>query len=95
MKRLRSDCQKVRNRQNRFTIQRIFASWVSFAKAEYPERYRLKISLLRKDFDLLRNSRPTVPMYADGRELLVFRAFSQSDSVPKKGFRHAVTEPLR
>ena len=28
--------------------------------------YSLKTSLLRKNFDLLRNSRPTVPMYADG-----------------------------
>ena len=64
--------------------------------------------LLRKDFDLLRNSHPcaavrdegalrmrrapcgyTVPMYVDGRELLVFRTFSQSVSVPKRFFRHA------
>ena len=52
--------------------------------------YSLKTSLLRNDFDLLRNSRPTVPMYADERELLVFRTFSQSVSVPKKVFRHAV-----
>ena len=44
----------------------------------------MKNSLLRKDFDLLRNSRPTVPMYADERELLVFRTFSQSVSVPGK-----------
>ena len=42
-----------------------------------------------KDFDLLRNSRPTVPMYADERELLVLRPFSQSVSVPKRVFRHA------
>ena len=28
------------------------------------------------DFDLLRNSRLTVPVYADRRELLVFRTFS-------------------
>ena len=65
--------------------------------------------MLRKDFDLLRNSRPcadvrdegalrmrrapcgyTVPMYADGCELLAFRALSQSVSVPKGIFRHAV-----
>ena len=51
--------------------------------------YSLKTSLLRKNFDLLRNSRPTVPMYADERELLVFRTFSQSVSVPKRVFRHA------
>ena len=55
----------------------------------YSKLYILKISLLRKDFDLLRNSRPTVPMYADERELLVFRTFSQSVSVPKRVFRHA------
>ncbi len=30
-------------------------------------------------------------MYADGRELLVFRTFSQSVSVPKRVFRHAET----
>ena len=51
--------------------------------------YSLKTSLLRKDFDFLRNSRPTVPMYADERELLVFRTFLQSVSVPKRVFRHA------
>ena len=41
----------------------------------YSKLYSLKISLLCKDFDLLRNSHPTVPMYADERELLVFRTF--------------------
>ena len=45
--------------------------------------------MLRKDFDFLRNSRPNVPMYADGRELLVFRTFLQSVSVSKRVFRHA------
>ena len=30
-------------------------------------------------------------MYADERELLVFRTFSQSVSVPKRVFRHAET----
>ena len=44
----------------------------------------MKNSLLRKDFDLLRNSRSTVPMYVGERELLVFRTFSQSVSVPGK-----------
>ncbi len=44
----------------------------------------MKNSLLRKDFDLLRNSRSTVPMYADERELLAFRTFSQSVSVAGK-----------
>ena len=73
--------KKVRNRQNRFTIQWIFALWILFAKVGYSKLYSLKTSLLRKDFDLLRNSRPTVPMYADERELLVFRTFSQSGSV--------------
>ena len=81
--------KKVRNRQNRFTIQWIFALWILFAKVEDFKLYGLKTSLLRKDFDLLRNSRPTVPMYADERELLVFRTFSQSVSVPKRVFRHA------
>ena len=81
--------KKVRNRQNRFTIQWVFALWILFAIVGYSKLYSLKTSLLRKDFDLLRNSRPTVPMYADGRELLVFRTFSQSVSVPKRVFRHA------
>ncbi len=65
------------------------ALWISFTKVGYSKLYSLKISLLCKDFDLLRNSRPTVPMYADERELLVFRTFSQSGSVPKNSFRHA------
>ena len=43
-------------------------------------------SLLRKDFDLLRNLPPTVPMYADGCKLLVFRTFLQSVSVSKMFF---------
>ena len=66
-----------------------FALWISFTKVGDSKLYSLKTNLLRKDFDLLRNSRPTVPMYADGRELLVFRTFSQSVSVPKRVFRHA------
>ena len=66
-----------------------FALWISFTKVGDSKLYSLKTSLLRKDFDLLRNSRPTVPMYADERELLVFRTFSQSFSVPKRVFRHA------
>ena len=78
--------KKVRNRQNRFTIQWIFALWILFAKVGYSKLYSLKTSLLRKNFDLLRNSRPAVPMYADERELLVFRTFSQSGSVPKRFF---------
>ena len=49
--------------------------------------------MLRKNFDFPRNSRPTVPMYADGRELLVFRTFLQSVSVSKRVFRHA--DPTR
>ena len=32
-----------------------------FAKTEYPELYNPRKSLLRKNFDLLRNSRPNVP----------------------------------
>ena len=76
--------KKVRNLQNRFTISWIFALWISFAKVVDPKPCSLKTSLQRKDFDLLRNSRTTVPMYADGRALLVFRTFSQSVSVPGK-----------
>ena len=83
--------KKVRNRQNRFTIQWIFALWISFTKVWNSQLYSLKTSLLRKNFDLLRNSRPAVPMYADERELLVFRTFLQSVSVPKRVFRHAET----
>ena len=55
-----------------------------FTNAEYSKLNSMKNSLLRKDFDLLRNSCPTVPMYADERELLVFRTFLQSVSVPGK-----------
>ena len=39
--------------------------------------------MLRKNFDFLRNSHPSVPLYVDGRELLVFRTFLQSASVSK------------
>ena len=81
--------KKVRNRQNRFTIQWIFALWISFTKVGDSKLYSPKTCLLRKDFDLLRNSRSTVPMYADERELLVLRTFSQSGSVPTRVFRHA------
>ena len=66
-----------------------FALWISFTKVGDSKLYSLKTNLLRKDFDLLRNSRPTVPMYADGRELLVFRTFSQSVSVPPLSARCA------
>ena len=66
-----------------------FYSLVFISKVVDSKLYSLKTSLLRKNFDLLRNSRPTVPMYADERELLVFRTFSQSVSVPKRAFRHA------
>ena len=86
--------KKVRNRQNRFTIQWIFALWILFAKVGYSKLYSLKTSLLRKDFDLLRNTRPTVPMYADERELLVFRIFSQSGSVPKRFFDTLKPRPV-
>ena len=84
--------KKVRNRQNRFTIQWIFALWISFTKVGYSKLYSPEISFLRKNFDLLRNSRPAVPMYAVERELLVFRTFSQSVSMPKSVFRHAESE---
>ena len=45
-----------------------------------------KSCLLRKDFDFRRNSRPTVPMYADRRELLGFRDFFSSLPACRKGF---------
>ena len=46
----------------------------------------LRSCLLRKDFDFHRNSRPTVPLYADRRELLGFRNFFNSLPVCRKGF---------
>ena len=67
----------------------IFVLRISFTKVWDSKLYSLITSLLCKDFDLLRNSRSTVPMYADERELLAFRTFSQSVSVPKRVFRHA------
>ena len=42
--------------------------------------------LLRKCFDLLRNSHSTVLVYADECELLVFGAFLNSPSACRKGF---------
>ena len=45
-----------------------------------------KSCLLRKDFDFRRNSRPTVPLYADRRELLGFRNFFNSLPACRKGF---------
>ena len=42
--------------------------------------------MLRKHFDLLRNSHSTVLMYADECELLVFGAFLNSLSACRKGF---------
>ena len=72
-----------------------FYSLVFISKVVDFKLYSLKTGLLRKDFDLLRNSRPTVPMYADGRELLVFRTFSQSVSVPKRVLRHAAKTHFR
>ena len=64
----------------------IFVLRISFAKAGDSKLYSLKTSLLRKNFDLLRNSRPTVPMYADERELLVFRTFFCSLAACRKEF---------
>ena len=46
----------------------------------------LQSCLLRKDFDFHRNSRPTVPLYADRRELLGFRNFFNSLPVCRKWF---------
>ena len=46
----------------------------------------LQSCLLRKDFDFRRNSRPTVPLYADRRELLSFRNFFNSLPACRKRF---------
>ena len=55
--------------------------------------------LLRKHFDLLRNSHSTVPVYADECELLVFGAFLNSPSACRKGFfdtlRRLIAAPTR
>ena len=42
--------------------------------------------MLRKHFDLLRNSHSTVPVYADECELLVFGAFSTVHQHAEKEF---------
>ena len=63
-----------------------FYSLVFISKVVDFKLYSLKTGLLRKNFDLLRNSRPTVPMYADGRALLVFRTFLQSLQRAEKNF---------
>ena len=46
----------------------------------------MRSCLLRKDFDFRRNSRPTVPLYADRREFLGFRNFFNSLPACRKGF---------
>ena len=46
----------------------------------------MKKCLLRKAFDLLRNSNLNVPMYAYRFELLVFGASLTSASLSKKSF---------
>ena len=51
----------------------------------------LKSCLLRKNFDFRRNSRPTVPLYADRRELLGFRKFFNSLPACRKGFFNALS----
>ena len=70
-------------------------TWLNAWNAIPPQKPKVLQTFLAKnlliymDFDLLRNSHPTVPLYADGCELLVFRTFSQSASVSKRVFRHA------
>ena len=45
--------------------------------------------MLRKQFDLLRNSHSTVPVYADECELLAFGAFSTVSQRIEAVFRYA------
>ena len=56
-----------------------FALWISFAKVGDSELYSLKTGLPGKDFDLLRNSRPSAYIGTVGRELR-----SKSKSFPGK-----------
>ena len=51
--------------------------------------------LLRKHFDLLRNSHSTVPVYADECALLVFEPFSTVHQRVVTDFRHADRRVLR
>ena len=51
--------------------------------------YRVILACFARNFDLLRNSRPNVSIYADGRELLVFRTFLAVSQRVEKPFRHA------
>ena len=44
-------------------------------------------------FDLLHNSKPTVPLYADGFELLVFGASLTSASLSKNTFLFLILQP--
>ena len=46
-------------------------------------------------FNLLRSSYPTVPLYADGYELLASGAFLTSVSVPKNKFFDTLKTPCR
>ena len=81
--------EKARNRQNRKTISGslIFVVRINI-KAIFRTFSRFG-KMICNDFDLLRNSRLTVPMYADRRELLVFRTFSTVSQRVEKVFRHA------
>ena len=47
-------------------------------------RMRCKVLACARHFDLLRNSLPTVSIYADGSELLVFGASLPSVGLSKK-----------
>ena len=58
-------------------------------------KYSEKIRNFRKflHFNLLRSSYPTVPLYADGYELLASGAFLTSVSVPKNKFFDTLDRP--
>ena len=77
---------KVRNRQNRKTILTVFtfSASISFYR-------KIQINCVQKQgniycFDLLRNSRLTVPMYAYRREIPCLSNFLDRLSACQKGF---------
>ena len=71
---------KIKNNKERKTV---FAPAFS---ATGEQKHILQNIFITPDFDLLRKLLPTVPMYADGRSFLVFRAFSAVCQRVKKEF---------
>ena len=67
---------KARNRQNQKTFSGIFIFVMQINIKAISCTFSRFRKMIGNDFDLLRNSRLTVPVYADRRELLVFRTFS-------------------